>query len=116
MREAWEQGMELSVHGWVYHVATAKLRDLGVGVCGGALPVPVFCRRGERNKALTLLFEVGIPTEPLMSRPSSYAGSESSSDMEEEVEEDENVAAGRPHEYHKHGGHGHHDNFGRRDA
>lgn len=50
VREAWEQGMELSVHGWVYHVATAKLRDLGVGVCGGALPVPVFAAGAEETR------------------------------------------------------------------
>lgn len=53
VRDAWAQGMELSVHGWVYHVATAKLRDLGIGVRG-----------------------VGIPAFTLGSRPSSYAGSE----------------------------------------
>lgn len=37
VRDAWDQGMELSVHGWVYHVATAKLRDLEIGVRGGEL-------------------------------------------------------------------------------
>ena len=35
VREAWAQGMKLSVLGWVYHVATAKLRDLDIGVQGG---------------------------------------------------------------------------------
>lgn len=34
VREAWAKGMELSVHGWVYHVATAKLRDLNIGISG----------------------------------------------------------------------------------
>lgn len=38
VREAWAQGMNLSVHGWVYHVATARLRDLDIGVRGGAFP------------------------------------------------------------------------------
>ncbi|GAA6018640.1 hypothetical protein JCM10207_008990 [Rhodosporidiobolus poonsookiae] len=31
VRAAWDEGRELSVHGWVYHVATAKLRDLDCG-------------------------------------------------------------------------------------
>ncbi|KAM0793657.1 hypothetical protein ACM66B_001088 [Microbotryomycetes sp. NB124-2] len=31
VKEAWENGQELAVHGWVYHVGTAKLRDLDVG-------------------------------------------------------------------------------------
>lgn len=26
------------MHGWVYHVATARLRDLGIGVRGVGLP------------------------------------------------------------------------------
>ena len=34
VQEAWAAGMELSVHGWVYHVATAKLRDLDIGIDG----------------------------------------------------------------------------------
>lgn len=39
VRDAWDAGMELSVHGWVYHVATAKLRDLNIGVRGGEHPL-----------------------------------------------------------------------------
>ncbi|GAA5987060.1 hypothetical protein JCM11641_007827 [Rhodosporidiobolus odoratus] len=31
VKSAWEDGRELSVHGWVYHVGSARLRDLGVG-------------------------------------------------------------------------------------
>lgn len=34
-REAWAAGRDLAVHGWVYHVATAKLRDLNIGLKGG---------------------------------------------------------------------------------
>lgn len=34
VRAAWDEGRELSVHGWVYHVATAKLRDLDCGYKG----------------------------------------------------------------------------------
>ncbi|KAL8293656.1 hypothetical protein RQP46_000357 [Phenoliferia psychrophenolica] len=39
VREAWAKGQKLSVHGWVYHVATAKLRDLDIGVQGGESPL-----------------------------------------------------------------------------
>ena len=35
VQEAWNAGMELSVHGWVYHVGSARLRDLDVGYKGG---------------------------------------------------------------------------------
>ncbi|ORY80256.1 carbonic anhydrase [Leucosporidium creatinivorum] len=52
--EAWKEGRQLSVHGWVYHVATARLRDLDIGWKG-----------------------VGIPADSL-SRPGSFAGSETS--------------------------------------
>ncbi|KAK4057744.1 hypothetical protein OIO90_001392 [Microbotryomycetes sp. JL221] len=31
VKDAWANGQDLSVHGWVYHVGTAKLRDLDVG-------------------------------------------------------------------------------------
>ncbi|GAA5920368.1 hypothetical protein JCM6882_007690 [Rhodosporidiobolus microsporus] len=34
VQSAWKEGRELSVHGWVYHVATAKLRDLDCGFKG----------------------------------------------------------------------------------
>ncbi|GAA5966107.1 hypothetical protein JCM8115_004936 [Rhodotorula mucilaginosa] len=34
VRAAWDEGRDLSVHGWVYHVATAKLRDLDCGFKG----------------------------------------------------------------------------------
>ncbi|KAK4706194.1 carbonic anhydrase, partial [Phenoliferia sp. Uapishka_3] len=61
VREAWASGMKLSVHGWVYHVATAKLRDLDIGVEG-----------------------VDKKSESLQSRPSSYAGSEPPDEMEDE--------------------------------
>ncbi|GAA6041631.1 hypothetical protein JCM8097_007779 [Rhodosporidiobolus ruineniae] len=52
VKAAWAEGRELSVHGWVYHVATAKLRDLECGWKG-----------------------VDQPADPL-SRPSTYAQSE----------------------------------------
>ncbi|GJN92016.1 hypothetical protein Rhopal_005044-T1 [Rhodotorula paludigena] len=52
VRAAWDEGREISVHGWVYHVATAKLRDLDCGWKG-----------------------VGVRAESL-SRPSTYADSE----------------------------------------
>ncbi|GAA5936602.1 hypothetical protein JCM10213_000001, partial [Rhodosporidiobolus nylandii] len=52
VKAAWAEGRELSVHGWVYHVATAKLRDLGCGWKG-----------------------VDQPADSL-SRPSTYAESE----------------------------------------
>lgn len=53
VREAWAQGRELSVHGWVYHVATAKLQDLDIGLKGPN----------------------GMPADDLGSRPSSTCGS-----------------------------------------
>lgn len=64
VQDAWDQGMELSVHGWVYHVATARLRDLDIGVRG-----------------------VGIPAFSLGSRPSSYAGSAPASSVGSDGEE-----------------------------
>jgi carbonic anhydrase len=30
VRDAWQRGQELSVHGWIYDVADGLLRDLGV--------------------------------------------------------------------------------------
>lgn len=66
VRDAWAMGMELSVHGWVYHVATAKLRDLEIGV------------RGD-----------GIPAFTLGSRPSSVASSEDGASDQEEDENEE---------------------------
>ncbi|GAA5828096.1 hypothetical protein JCM5353_005216 [Sporobolomyces roseus] len=56
VQEAWKAGMELSVHGWVYHVGSARLRDLDVGYKGV----------GERADSL--------------SRPSTYADSEPKED------------------------------------
>jgi carbonic anhydrase len=32
VREAWERGQELSVHGWIYTIADGIYRDLGVTV------------------------------------------------------------------------------------
>ncbi|SCZ91382.1 BZ3500_MvSof-1268-A1-R1_Chr1-2g01372 [Microbotryum saponariae] len=34
MKDVWAEGRKISVHGWVYHVGTAKLRDLDVGYSG----------------------------------------------------------------------------------
>ncbi|GAA5827091.1 hypothetical protein JCM11251_001115 [Rhodosporidiobolus azoricus] len=44
VKSAWAEGRELSVHGWVYHVATAKLRDLDCGVKGVNDPAPSLSR------------------------------------------------------------------------
>jgi carbonic anhydrase len=38
VREAWAKGVNLQIHGWVYHVGTAKLQDLGIGLKGPGLP------------------------------------------------------------------------------
>lgn len=38
VKDAWASGQQLSVHGWCYHVATAKLRDLDIGWCGVGKP------------------------------------------------------------------------------
>ncbi|KAM0746857.1 carbonic anhydrase [Meredithblackwellia eburnea MCA 4105] len=32
--KAWEEGKKLEIHGWMYHVGTARLHDLGIGVKG----------------------------------------------------------------------------------
>ncbi|BGP52566.1 hypothetical protein JCM8202_004936 [Rhodotorula sphaerocarpa] len=53
VQAAWAEGRDLSVHGWVYHVATAKLRDLDCGFKGP-----------------------GVKADSL-SRPSTYAASDS---------------------------------------
>lgn len=34
VRNAWESGQELSVHGWIYSIENGILRDLGVCVSG----------------------------------------------------------------------------------
>ncbi|GAA6058752.1 hypothetical protein JCM10212_003440 [Sporobolomyces blumeae] len=52
VKSAWDEGRELTVHGWVYHVGSAKLRDLDCGF------------KGVGKKADSL------------SRPSTYAESE----------------------------------------
>jgi len=50
VRAAWDEGREVSVHGWVYHVATAKLRDLDCGYKGGAsLSFPLSSSRRSRD-------------------------------------------------------------------
>ncbi|GAA5899159.1 uncharacterized protein JCM6883_005127 [Sporobolomyces salmoneus] len=56
VQAAWKEGRELSVHGWVYHVGSARLRDLDVGYKG-----------------------VGVKADSL-SRPSTYAESEPKED------------------------------------
>jgi carbonic anhydrase len=39
VRDAWQQGRELAVHGWIYDVADGLLRDLGFCIAGeGELP------------------------------------------------------------------------------
>jgi carbonic anhydrase len=39
VRDAWERGQELSVHGWIYGLRDGKLRDLGTTVSSPADPV-----------------------------------------------------------------------------
>src|SRR5205085_9127782 len=36
VREAWERGQELTIHGWVYGIGDGLLRDLNVSVAGVA--------------------------------------------------------------------------------
>lgn len=56
VRDAWDAGARLEVHGWMYHVATARLHDLGIGVKGGELPFfPWLAGRG-RETELTRAF------------------------------------------------------------
>jgi carbonic anhydrase len=39
VRDAWERGQELAVHGWIYGLADGRLRDLGVTMTSlGTLP------------------------------------------------------------------------------
>ena len=39
VRDAWERGQELSVHGWIYGLHDGKLRDLGTTVSSPSDPV-----------------------------------------------------------------------------
>lgn len=77
MREAWERGQALTVHGWVYHVATARLRDLDIGVKGGeCFHLAMF--DFTNGRLICCVWElVGIAAHSLHSRPSSVATSES---------------------------------------
>jgi carbonic anhydrase len=36
VRDAWNRGRNLTVHGWIYRLSDGKLRDLGVSVAGSA--------------------------------------------------------------------------------
>jgi len=49
LRDAWERGQDVSVHGWVYGIADGLLRDLGVTVSSLAEVEP---RRAEALAAL----------------------------------------------------------------
>ena len=49
LRDAWERGQAVSVHGWIYGIADGLLRDLGVTVAG---PAEVEARRAEAIAAL----------------------------------------------------------------
>jgi carbonic anhydrase len=49
LRDAWERGQEVAVHGWVYGIADGILRDLGVTVSSLAEVEP---RRAEAIAAL----------------------------------------------------------------
>jgi carbonic anhydrase len=49
LRDAWERGQAVSVHGWIYGIADGLLRDLGVTVAG---PGEIEGRRAEALAAL----------------------------------------------------------------
>jgi len=49
LRDAWERGQDVSVHGWIYGIADGLLRDLGVTVNSLA---EVDARRAEALEAL----------------------------------------------------------------
>jgi len=49
LRDAWERGQEVSVHGWIYGIADGLLRDLGMTVDAAA---QVEARRAEAVAAL----------------------------------------------------------------
>jgi carbonic anhydrase len=49
LRDAWERGQAVSVHGWIYGIADGLLRDLGVTIAG---PGEVEDRRAEALAAL----------------------------------------------------------------
>jgi carbonic anhydrase len=34
VRDAWERGQELSIHGWIYRLDDGRLRDLKAGASG----------------------------------------------------------------------------------
>lgn len=59
VRAAWDEGRDLSVHGWVYHVATAKLRDLDCGFKGRESPLFL------RLLSLSLALECGLTERSL---------------------------------------------------
>jgi carbonic anhydrase len=49
LRDAWERGQDVSVHGWIYGLSNGLLRDLGVTV---STPGEVDARRSEALAAL----------------------------------------------------------------
>ena len=49
LRDAWERGQEIAVHGWIYGIADGLLRDLGMTV---AAPSEIEPRREEALAAL----------------------------------------------------------------
>ncbi len=40
VRQAWDEGRPLSLHGWMYEFHTGLLRDLGTSTSGPGEPLP----------------------------------------------------------------------------
>ena len=49
LRDAWERGQELAVHGWIYGLQNGLLRDLQISVQAPAEILPAY------NKAISAL-------------------------------------------------------------
>ncbi len=52
LRDAWERGQDVSVHGWIYGLSNGLLRDLGITV---SAPAEVEARRREALAGLDAL-------------------------------------------------------------
>ena len=42
VRDAWERGQQISVHGWIYALSDGRLRDLGMSVTGTDMLAPAY--------------------------------------------------------------------------